>query len=297
MVRAEPGKRHACCKALPEILPPIVNGRYRSLPVAGLAERPDAQNHYTEKLVLAPDVAWEYWEPRNDGAGNSIAGGNWGRFERGNLDFMPAALDGTKNWYFCSQAGFKYNVRFDYILKKILDADPDGQVILIKSSEQYQYLHTALRKRMVTRKLDLTRVVFVKRLAHHRLMAMYNLSDVVLDSYMFGGDTTTREALEVGAPIVTLPGKHLGERWTQAYYKLLGITDLIATDEDDYVRLAVRVARDKAFAASISQRILESSHKLYRNKKAGGVWTDMLLSIAKKEGTPHENAPSPKDEL
>ena len=70
---------------------------------------------------------------------------------------------------------------------------------------------------MVKQKMDLKRVVFVKRLAHHRLMAMYNLSDVVLDSYMFGGDTTTREAFEAGAPIVTLPGKHLGERWTQAY--------------------------------------------------------------------------------
>ena len=84
--------------------------------------------------------------------------------------------------------------------------------------------------------------------------------------------------------------------WGHSYYKLLGITDLIATDQEDYVRLAVKVARDKAFAAGISKRILENSHKLYRNKKAGTVWTDMLLSIAKKEGTPHENM-TQKDEL
>ena len=49
-------------------------------------------------------------------------------------------------------------------------------------------------------------------------MAMYNLCDVVLDSFFFGGDTTSREAFETGAIVVTLPSPYLGGRWTQAYY-------------------------------------------------------------------------------
>ena len=53
-------------------------------------------------------------------------------------------------------------------------------------------------------------------------MALYSLADVVLDSYHAGGCTTTREALEVGALVVTLPAKYLGSRWSAAYYTIMG---------------------------------------------------------------------------
>ena len=74
--------------------------------------------------------------------------------------------------------------------------------------------------------VDLDRVVFVPRMRHNELMAMNKLTGVVLDSVFFGGDTTTREAFEVGAPVVTLPGKTIGQRWTQAYYAVMGIKRL-----------------------------------------------------------------------
>ena len=113
-------------------------------------------------------------------------------------------------------------------------------------------------------------------------MAMYNLADVVLDSYMFGGDTTTREAFEAGAPIVTLPGKYVGERWTQAYYKMLGIHDLIAVDEGDYVRLATSFGRNKTASADIRKLIKGNAHKLYRSRDAADTWTRMLLNITRR---------------
>ena len=72
--------------------------------------------------------------------------------------------------------------------------------------------------------VDLSRVGFVQQQPHHRLMALYSLADVVLDSYHAGGCTTTREALEVGAIVVTLPAKYLGSRWSAAYYTIMGVT-------------------------------------------------------------------------
>ena len=46
--------------------------------------------------------------------------------------------------------------------------------------------------------------------------ALHVVSDVVLDSYPAGGCTTTREALELGKAVVTLPAKYLGARWSLA---------------------------------------------------------------------------------
>merc|ERR1712151_99741 len=121
-------------------------------------------------------------------------------------------------WYFCSQASFKYSMGFDKILGDIQRTDPNAVIILMQlTTKTLEGLKERTEQRLVSEGgLDLSRVVFIPKMQHHELMAMYKLSDVVLDSVYFGGDTTTREAFEVGAPIVTYPGKTIGQRWTQA---------------------------------------------------------------------------------
>merc|ERR1712187_908300 len=123
--------------------------------------------------------------------------------------------------------------------------DPDAVLILIRNEGHLKELQKPFEERLRKHGVDLSRVVWMPRLPHHQLMALYKLSDVVLDSVYFGGDTTTREAFEVGAPIVTLPHKTIGQRWTQAYYKIIGVEDLIAFSAAEYVRLAVSIARDR----------------------------------------------------
>ena len=57
--------------------------------------------------------------------------------------------------------------------------------------------------------LDPLRVTFLDIQPHHRMLALYREATVVLDSYPAGCDTTTREALEMGRTIVTLPSQLL----------------------------------------------------------------------------------------
>lgn len=113
-------------------------------------------------------------------------------------------------------------------------------------------------------------------------MAMYNNSHVVLDSYFFGGDTTTREALEIGAPIITLPHKYLGSRWTQAYYNHIGITELIARDENEYVDIALKVANNKSYAKELKKRIKNNVSKLFYSEDAVKGWSDAFTKVYEK---------------
>ena len=248
------------------------------------AEVENAQEHYTEELVLLPkNVMWEVYVPRsNDSRVSMLTGNPWGHVTRSDLKETLGPIDVDSNWYFSAQAVFKFNYKFDMILKQIQEKDPNSSIILIRNNGQLDAMNGFLKERMEKNGIDLKRVIFVDKMPHHTMMALYNNVDVVLDSYFFGGDTTSREAFEVGAPVITLPHKYLGSRWTAAYYKHIGITDLIAQNMEDYVRLAVHVAGNKKFSAELRQKIQENSAKLFHSKEASLAWEKVFKDVYDK---------------
>jgi len=196
-----------------------------------------------------------------------------------NKKAMKMFTNSNSNIYFCAQAVFKFHFTFDKILKQIQEEDSNAVIVLIELQGVLGNLHTRIVSRLSSSRLDMSRVVFVPRMRHDHLMAMYSLSDVVLDSVYFGGDTTSREAFETGAPIITLPHKTIGQRWTQAYYRMMGITEFIASNPDHYVKLAVSTATTNS--QEIRKRIMKSAHeKLYHVESGVSHWVKTLMDIA-----------------
>jgi predicted O-linked N-acetylglucosamine transferase (SPINDLY family) len=294
-------------------IPASIMDYFISWDLAELPNEEKAQSFYTEELLLvrSKTAAWEYYEPRTKGEASIILGkAPFSQFTRDNLDFIPnnemaklSSRDGL-TWYFCSQAAFKYHVTFDKILGKIQTKDPNAILILMKlDDDAYGALHEKVIKRLVRQgDVDLDRVVFIPRMSHYQLMAMYKLSDVVLDSVYFGGDTTTREAFEVGSPVITLPGKTIGQRWTQAYYRVMGIKDFIAKTANEYVQIAVKVANASDKQKSKTRaRIKKAAHKkLFKNKDAPVLWGNTIMSALRKPKRWHWSDAEPlrrRDEL
>ncbi|MET0917846.1 MAG: hypothetical protein ABWY07_05400, partial [Burkholderiales bacterium] len=85
--------------------------------------------------------------------------------------------------------------------------------------------------------------------------ARYELVDFVLDPMPFGGVNGTLEALDMGVPVVTLVGKRHGERTGYSMLANLGVTDTIAQSGAEYVEIAVRLATDADFMASVRAAI------------------------------------------
>jgi predicted O-linked N-acetylglucosamine transferase (SPINDLY family) len=108
--------------------------------------------------------------------------------------------------------------------------------------------------------------VFVPPLDRDHFLLMLKLSDVILDTIHFNGMNSSLEGFAMGTPIVTLPKAFQRGRHTQAMYRRMGYTELIASDEADYVRLVVRLATDAAFRARASQTILDRCGVLYREE-------------------------------
>jgi predicted O-linked N-acetylglucosamine transferase (SPINDLY family) len=76
------------------------------------------------------------------------------------------------------------------------------------------------------------------------MMARYNDVDVALDCQPFGGGVTTLEALWMGAPVVALNGATAAGRHAYCHVMAAGFPELTAETPEDWVALAVALARD-----------------------------------------------------
>ncbi len=82
-------------------------------------------------------------------------------------------------------------------------------------------------------------------------MASYADIDIALDPTPYGGVITTLEAMWMGVPVITLAGDRVLGRYSHAFVSVLGLPELSATDEDDYVAKAVALAADDVGRAAL----------------------------------------------
>jgi protein O-GlcNAc transferase len=79
---------------------------------------------------------------------------------------------------------------------------------------------------------------------HTAHLAAYNNIDIALDTFPYHGTTTTCDALWMGAPVITLAGQTHVSRVGVSLLTNIGLGDLIAHTNDQYVQLTIRLAND-----------------------------------------------------
>ena len=111
------------------------------------------------------------------------------------------------------------------------------------------------------------RIVVLPRMSGQDYVDLIEVSDVMLDTRHFNGMNTSLEALAVGTPVVTWPGEFQRGRHTQAMYRRMGWTDCVVDNAESYVDLAVRLANDTSFRATVKARILETNGALFEDAR------------------------------
>jgi predicted O-linked N-acetylglucosamine transferase (SPINDLY family) len=94
-----------------------------------------------------------------------------------------------------------------------------------------------------------------------------NRADICLDTIGFSGFNTAFQAIECGLPIVTREGKFMRGRLASGILKRIGLQELIAQDEDDFVDLIVKITTDQKYNRFIGNKIIESRDSLYFDLK------------------------------
>ena len=93
-------------------------------------------------------------------------------------------------------------------------------------------------------------------------LGLYSQIDIALDPFPYNGTTTTCEAMWMGVPVMALEGTRHSARVGSSLLHQVGLPELIATNESDYVEKAValggNVERLKALRSSLRGRMLDS---------------------------------------
>ena len=76
-------------------------------------------------------------------------------------------------------------------------------------------------------------------------MFCYNRIDIALDPFPCVGGTTSMDTMWMGVPLITLAGGHCISRMGVSILTNVGMPELIAQNQDEYIRLAVGLALDR----------------------------------------------------
>lgn len=101
------------------------------------------------------------------------------------------------------------------------------------------------------------RIELVGRCSRQEYLAHFATADIALDTFPYNGHTTTCDALWMGVPAVSLAGATHSSRAGLSVLSAVGIEHLVARTSEQYVELAIGLARDLADLARLRRELRE----------------------------------------
>jgi len=93
-----------------------------------------------------------------------------------------------------------------------------------------------------SRGIATNRVEFAGLASRWNYLLLYHRIDIALDPFPYNGMTTTCDALWMGVPVLTLPKEMPASRAGLSLLSTIGLGELVASSEENYVQIAVDLA-------------------------------------------------------
>ena len=236
-----------------------------------LMEPPDADDHYTEKLIRLPNLSI-YYTPLH--------------IKNSEINRDTFGLSSQSVMYHCCQFPFKFLPQYDEVFPRIAQEVDQCQFLFGSHPSSHiinNQFRTRIKKAFDRFSMDADKyAVFLPYLDGDHYYALYRLSDIMLDPIGWSGFNTTFEAISCDLPVITLPSKLMRGRGSAAILKMIGLTDTIATTIDEYIRIAIKLGKDVGRRKHLSSRIAETKHYAYRDKTSIVALEDFFQNIVEK---------------
>jgi predicted O-linked N-acetylglucosamine transferase (SPINDLY family) len=234
-----------------------------------LMEPPDGDGHYSEKLVRLPNLSIWYEPAEHE--------------TRITSNFEIPGLTSNNVMFLCCQNLLKYLPRYDYLFPAIAGHVNNARFVFIASqvSELTEKFTQRLGLAFQSRGLDAADYISViPQLDGADFSALNARADIFLDSIDWSGCNTVFESLPFNIPIVTLPGSFMRGRHASAILKMMGVEDTIADNADEYISIAVRLAKDTQWREDISVKIARNKHNIFRDNACITALEKFLIDVS-----------------
>ena len=156
----------------------------------------------------------------------------------------------------CFNATWKITPERFALWMRILHAVP-GSVLWLLDGAPGNGIAARLRGAAQRAGIDGGRLVIGTKVEHAEYLARLRRADLFLDTDPYNAHTTASDAVYAGCPVLTRPGETFASRVATSINRQLGLVELVASDDDDYVRRAIELARQPDRLRDFRERIAE----------------------------------------
>jgi CRISPR-associated protein Csy1 len=167
--------------------------------------------------------------------------------------------------YLCPHSLYKIHPETDPLFFELLARDPQAVLVFFAATTagQRQAFVDRLQRGMQARGLPpRQQIKLLPYLSRSDFRSVMTVCDVMLDPLHWSGGGTSLDALTTGLPLVTLPGQLMRGRQSAAMLRTIGVEELVARDEQEYIAIALRVAQDRAYREALRARIRDGLPRL-----------------------------------
>jgi predicted O-linked N-acetylglucosamine transferase (SPINDLY family) len=119
-----------------------------------------------------------------------------------------------------------------------------------------------LRREAASRGISAERLVFAPWMERTAHLARHACADLFLDTLFCNAHTTATDALWAGLPVLTCAGDTMASRFAASIVTAAGLPELVVDSLDDYLALALRLARHPDELAGLRRRLRASRDEL-----------------------------------
>ena len=99
------------------------------------------------------------------------------------------------------------------------------------------------------------RLIFSGKKPNPVHLARYPLADVFLDTHPYGAHTTAADAMWMGVPLLTVPGRGFASRVCASLVRAAGMSELICPTADVYVTRAIEFGRNREKLTAVKEKL------------------------------------------
>jgi hypothetical protein len=202
-----------------------------------VAENPE--QNYSERLVLLPGCGVIHNRPL----------------------YEPRGIEKTVPEFVINCAAFSQKMNFGFcrLLQRIAEASqkPLRLRLFVGSTLRGQACFPVFVRELGTL-LPGVQLEVIGNRTYGNYMGLMEEGDLAIDSFHFGGCNTIADSLFLRIPTVTYEGDKWYNRIGSQMLRMVGLPELITTNDDDYFRLVSRLIQDDDFRAGIRARLAEA---------------------------------------